>query len=294
MTIDDPTSDKTNAPVLDRALELIRFLRTNCDWDAAQTPDSLIPFLLEEAHEVADAVADRDDLNLTGELGDLLLNVAFQIVLAEERRAFAAEDVVRTLESKMRRRHPHLYGDGPREDWEELKKRERDAADSAGAQADPTGTDADPTGADTDPARADRGGSRPIRRSVLHGLPRGIDPLSKAHRIQDRVAAVGFDWPDVHGPLDKVGEELAEVRAAIESGDAAGISEEIGDLLFAAVNLARLAGTHPVEALSNANSKFVKRFTSLEMLAAERGLDMDKAGLEELDKLWDEVKKAAK
>src|SRR4051812_17595588 len=124
-----------SSPILDRALDLVRFLRANCEWDAVQTPESLLPYLLEEAHEVADAVAHRDEFNLTGELGDLLLNVAFQIILAEERSAFAAEDVVRALEVKMRRRHPHLYGDGPKVPWEELKQRERElvAADRAAA-----------------------------------------------------------------------------------------------------------------------------------------------------------------
>jgi MazG family protein len=253
-----------NAPVLDRATDLVRFLRANCEWDAAQTPDSLLPFLLEEAHEVADAVADRDEINLTGELGDLLLNLAFQIILAEERHAFTADDVVRTLEAKMRRRHPHLYGDGPKVPWEELKKAERDAASSAAA----------------DPAAA----------SVLAGLPRGLDPLSRAHRIQDRVAAVGFDWKDHHGPLAKVREETMEVEAAIAAADTDAIEDEIGDLLFAVVNLARHIGAHPTTALQRSNAKFMTRFEALEDVARTRGVDLGAASLEALDELWDEVK----
>src|SRR5688572_18182212 len=148
-----PNDNDNTAPVLDRALDLVRFLRTRCEWDAAQTPDSLIPYLLEEAHEVAEAVADRDDAHLPGELGDLLLNVAFQIALAEERGAFTAEDAVQALEVKMRRRHPHLYGDGPPMPWEELKNRERSEATSGVADDD-----------DDAPA------------SVLDQLPKGLDP----------------------------------------------------------------------------------------------------------------------
>jgi tetrapyrrole methylase family protein / MazG family protein len=250
----------TAGRTLDRALDLVRFLRANCDWDAAQTPDSLLPYLIEEAQEVAEAVSDRDETNLTGELGDLLLNVAFQVVLAEERAAFSAEEVVTTLEQKMRRRHPHLYGDGPKVPWEELKATER------GAQK----TDV----------------------SILQGLPRGLDPLSLAHRIQDRVAAVGFDWPDTQGPLDKVSEEVEEVREAIASADSAAIEDELGDLLFAAVNLSRLAGVHPTQALRAANRKFTDRFEKLERMAVEQGVKLGEVSLEVLDQLWDAVKAA--
>ena len=250
----------TPAGVLDRSVELVRFLRINCPWDAAQTPTSLIPYLLEEAHETADAVqhagsgAEAEAL-LKSELGDLLLNVAFQIVLAEERAAFRAEDVVATLEEKMRRRHPHLYG-GEKEDWETLKARERDA-DGA---------------------------------SVLHGLAKGLDPLSKAHRIQERVSSVGFDWADAKGAFDKVAEELEEVREAMAAEPSPALEEELGDLLFAVVNLTRLTGVHSLQALQRANQKFTGRFEKLEALAQQRGVTLGQATLEELDVLWDEVK----
>jgi MazG family protein len=244
---------------LNRAIDLVRFLRANCAWDAAQTPQSLLPYLLEEAHEVADAVADGNDAELPSELGDLLLNVAFQIVLAEERGAFGAEEVVSVLEAKMRRRHPHLYGDGPQEHWETLKLRERPDGDHA--------------------------------TSILSGLARGLDPLSKAHRIQERVSTVGFDWPDTSGALAKVSEELDEVRAVLPNGAGDGtLEEELGDLLFAVVNLARLAQVHPLKALQGANAKFVRRFEALERLAKERGFVLGEASLQELDVLWDEVK----
>jgi MazG family protein len=249
------------APVLDRALDLVRFLRQGCEWDAAQTPETLVPYLLEEAHEVADSIGQGSDQLLRGELGDLLLNVAFQLVLAEERGAFTAADAVDTLEAKMRRRHPHLYG-GEREDWEQLKARER--AESADALTEG---------------------------SVLGGLARGLDPLSRAHRIQERVATVGFDWPSAHGAFAKVAEELEEVRQALADEPSQALEEELGDLLFAVVNLARLSGAHAMRALASANRKFTHRFEQLERLAGERGLVLGQATLEELDAIWDEVKR---
>ncbi len=275
------TSEDRTKAALDRALALVRFLRANCPWDAAQTPASLVPYLLEEAHEVADAVSDGNDTSLPSELGDLLLNVAFQIVLAEERGAFGAEEVVTALESKMRRRHPQLYGDGPAQDWESLKRSER--AESGESQ------------------------------SVLSGMARGLDPLSKAHRIQERVSEVGFDWADPSGAFAKVVEEVAEVRVELDAltrlGDAAtrrggdapternvsgpisALEEELGDLLFAVVNLTRLVGVHPAGALQRANAKFAARFEKIEFLARERGIVLGEASLEELDVLWDEVKR---
>ena len=251
---------ETAPGTLDRSLALVRFLRANCPWDAAQTAETLVPHLLEESHEVVDAIHDGDDEALEGELGDLLLNLAFQVVVAEERGALSAESVTRRLEAKMRRRHPHLYGDGPREDWERIKAREREEGESPGAAG------------------------------TLEGLPRALDPLTKAHRIQDRVAGVGFDWESHHGAWDKVAEELEEVRVALEEEDGAAVEEELGDLLFAVVNLVRLAGAHPVTALDRANRKFHRRFEAVERLARERAVDLGTASLAELDALWDEVK----
>ncbi|MGH7466447.1 MAG: nucleoside triphosphate pyrophosphohydrolase [Longimicrobiales bacterium] len=253
------SASSPSGPTLDRALELVRFLRQNCSWDAAQTPQSLVPYLLEEAHEVADAVAETNAAELAAELGDLLLNVAFQIVLAEESGDFQAETVVARLEEKMRRRHPHLFGLGERVDWETLKAQERRE-------------------------RAD---------SVLHGLARGLDPLSKAHRIQERVSTVGFDWSDAQGAFAKVAEELEEVRQALEQEPSPALEEELGDLLFAVVNLTRLAGTHALHALQQANRKFSARFEALEVLAHERGIVLGEASLEQLDVLWEEVKRRA-
>jgi len=252
-----PTPLRFDGPgSLDRALALVRFLRSECEWDRAQTAESLIPHLLEETHEVVDAIHEGDAHALEGELGDLLLNLAFQIVVAEETEAIDAESVYRRLEEKMVARHPHLFGDGVRRDWESLKAKER-------------GDD----------------------QSILSGVARGLDPLTKAHRIQERVAKVGFDWEDHRGALDKVEEELREVRDALGAEDRTRIDEELGDLMFAVVNLSRLAGAHATTALARANGKFQERFEKLERLARERGIPIETAGLQALDALWDEVKR---
>ena len=181
----NPNRPDLGAGHMDRAVELVRFLRVECPWDREQTPQSLIPHLLEEAHEVVDAIRESHDDDLEGELGDLLLNLSFQVVLGEEREAFTAASVMERLEKKMWDRHPHLFGLGEREDWEVLKARERQ--EKFGEE----GT------------------------SVLAGIPAGLDPLHKAHRIQNRVSGVGFDWADALGSLDKVQEEVGEVREAL-------------------------------------------------------------------------------
>ena len=256
----NPNWPDLGAGHMDRAVELVRFLRVECAWDRRQTPESLVPHLLEEAHEVVDAIRESQDDDLEGELGDLLLNLSFQIVLGEERSAFTAASVMKRLENKMWDRHPHLLGLGEKEDWEVLKARERqEKLGEEGA-------------------------------SVLAGIPAGLDPLHKAHRIQDRVSAVGFDWDDATGALEKVQEEVGEVREALAHGKFPRLEEELGDLLFAVVNLVRLAGSHSVTALERANHKFSRRFERLETMAAELNISISDATLEVLDAIWDEVK----
>lgn len=255
---ENPPHGPHSGGTLDRALALAAFLRARCPWDAAQTPLSLQPYLLEEAHEAARAIAARDPAALRDELGDLLLNLAFQVVMAEEAGDFARDDVVRAVEQKMRRRHPHLYGE-PHEPWEAIKARER----------------------------AERGQAP----SILDGVPAGADPLGRAYLVQARVAEFGFDWSDWRGAWDKVREEVGEVGVELATGDTAKLEDELGDLLFAVVNLVRLAGAHPTSVLSRANAKFERRFAGVEALAAERGVVFGRASLEELDVLWDEVKR---
>ena len=251
-----PTPDAAAGGALDRALDLVRFLRAGCPWDAAQTPESLTPYLIEEVLELSEAIlSGAGDEAIRSEIGDLLLNVAFQIVVAEERGAFTAEAVVVELEEKMRRRHPHLYGDAQEPpDWEAGKAHERSGRD------------------------------------VFDGLAQRLDPLSRAQRVQDRAAGVGFDWDNSLDAFDKLREEVEEVAAHLEGSERDSLEEELGDLLFACVNVARLSRVHAAKALKRANLKFERRFTRLTELARERGLVMGEASLEDLDKLWDEIK----
>jgi MazG family protein len=257
-------------PKLEDTLALMRDLRKRCEWDAAQTHESLRPYLIEEAYEVDDAIRAGNDRVLREELGDLLLQVLFHAVVAEERGAFDVFDVAEGFITKMKGRHPHLYGGGAKEGWEQQKAKKRD--------------------------------------SIVDGLPADLPALHRAYRLQDRAAGVGFDWPDVEGPAKKVEEELGEVRAELAAHpDWAGrtsapvydarharVEGELGDLLFAVVNLCRKAGVHPALALDKANVKFARRFREVERLAAERGLKVGAASLEELDSLWDVVKAGEK
>src|SRR6266480_449088 len=247
---------------LGRALGLVRELRQRCPWDRAQTPQTLRPYLVEEALELDHASQTDDPEAMLDELGELLLHLAFQIVIGEERSQFNAEVVTHTLEEKVWRRHPNLFGDrrsgrGDHQGWELAKRREPRA-----------------------------GG----KRGTLAGLPPTLPPLLMAYRLQERAAGIGFDWPDATGPLDKVKEEIGEVERETGSGRRETIEAEIGDLLFAVVNLSRKLAVDPRAALERANLKFMDRFEKVEKLAEERGLEMGRASLEELDKLWDEVK----
>lgn len=245
---------------LGRALALVRDLRARCPWDRAQTPHTLRPYLVEEVLELDQAIQTDDPEALRDELGDVLLHLAFQIVIAEERSQFNAEVVTRSLEEKMWRRHPHLYADATGADhaqWELVKRREPRA-----------------------------GG----KRGTLAGLPPTLPPLLAAYRLQERAAGVGFDWPDAAGPMAKVKEETAEVEGAAGEGGREKTEGELGDLLFAVVNLARKLGIEPNRALERANAKFKHRFEQVEALAEERGVQIGRASLEELDKLWEEVK----
>ena len=260
--------------VLDRALALVQYLRTHCPWDRKQTARSLVPHLLEETHEAVDAIHDGDPVALRDELGDLLLNLAFQVVVGEEEGSFSREEVVRGLEEKMIRRHPHLFGLGEKESWEAIKAREREAR-----QGEARGG-----------AGGGKGSSAAPGSGTLDGLSRGLDPLLRAHRIQERVAGVGFDWEDPRGALEKVREEVEEVAQALDDGDPERLAEELGDLIFSVVNVARLAGTHAVPALEGANAKFRRRFEALEARARDQGVALPGSSLEALDRLWDEVK----
>ncbi|HEX9565304.1 MAG TPA: nucleoside triphosphate pyrophosphohydrolase [Gemmatimonadaceae bacterium] len=252
---------------LEDTLALMRDLRARCEWDASQTHESLRPYLVEEAAELDEAIRLGEDARMREELGDVLLQVLFHSVVAEQRGAFDVGDVAGGLIDKMRARHPHLFEGGDREPWERMKARER--------------------------------------ASIEEGLPPGLPALHRAQRLQDRAAGVGFDWHDVEGPAQKVDEEMREVRLLLadlpieaEEGHGsvpasprqAGLESELGDLLFAVVNLCRKCGVHASLALDAANAKFVRRWTAIERLATERGVEVRTAGLPALDALWDEVK----
>jgi len=254
-----PSSPSTPGDAaLGRALALVRDLRARCPWDHAQSRDTLRPYLVEEVLELDQALRRGEPAELRDELGDLLLHLAFQIVIGEERHELDAETVTRALEEKMWRRHPHLFADSKTPDhegWERVKKRERGA-----------------------------------RSRTLRGLPDTLPPLLMAYRLQERAAGVGFDWPDAKGPLEKVKEELAELEGETGSGKRERLEDEVGDLLFAVVNLARKLAIDPRAALERANDKFQRRFEAVERLAEARGLELGRASLEELDRMWDEVK----
>jgi MazG family protein len=244
---------------LARALALVRDLRARCPWDRAQTRATLRPYLVEEALELDQALKEGDAARLRDELGDLLLHLAFQLVIGEERGEFDGETVTRGLEEKMWRRHPQLFGSSSAPDhqgWERVKRKEREAGSGA-----------------------------------LRGLPPSLPPLLMAYRLQERAAGVGFDWPDATGPMLKVKEEIAELERETGKGQRERLEDEVGDLLFAVVNLARKLAIDPRAALEKANDKFARRFEAVERLAEERGVDVGRASLEQLDRLWDEVKR---
>jgi tetrapyrrole methylase family protein / MazG family protein len=258
------------APVgteLVRFHELARTLREQCPWDREQTHHSLVRYLLEETYEVVDALEALDpedpstDDALVEELGDLLYQIEFHATIAEQEGRFTMADVARGVHDKLVRRHPHVFGDA-------------------------VATDPDTVVANWDAIkRAEKG-----RTSVFDGVPTSQPSLSYAYAVQRKASKVGFDWPDVDGALPKIAEEAAEVREAADAGDELQVHAEVGDLLFAVVNVARHLGVEPEAALRAATQKFRRRFEQVEALAAERGIDLHGVELATLDALWDEIK----
>ena len=267
-------------PDIQRLLQIMARLRTpgsGCPWDLEQDFASIAPYTIEEAYEVADAI-DRGDLPaLKDELGDLLLQVVFHARMAEEQGAFDFADVVGAISDKMVRRHPHVFGDARVEDaqaqtanWEQIKRAEREAAGESDG-------------------------------SALAGISRGLPEWQRAAKLQSGAARVGFDWPGPAPVIDKLHEEIDEVRAefaavAAAPADAdaqARLEEEIGDLLFVAANLARHARVDVGTALRRANHKFERRFRAMEVLAASEGLALSALSLAEQERYWDRVKAGA-
>jgi MazG family protein len=251
-----------------------------CPWDRAQTLDTLRPYLIEEAHEVLEALDADDAEEHRRELGDLLFQIVFHSAIRERQQQFDLDDVVEAIRSKMIRRHPHVFGPGgaaPRftpeqveAKWGQIKEAERQAR-----------------------ARA-RGETSVEKPSVvpnpIAGVPRTMSSLQRAWRLQNKAATVGFDWPDVAGPRNKVREEWAELEAAIDGGDPQEIEEELGDLLFVLVRLGTKLGLEAESALRKANEKFERRFGHVMRRCHELGIVPETAGLAKLDEFWDEAK----
>lgn len=254
---------------------------TGCPWDLDQDFASIAPYTVEEAYEVADAIARGDKADLRDELGDLLLQVVFHARMAEEEGSFAFPDVVEAITTKLIRRHPHVFGDArdlsPAEVkalWHRIKAEEK--ADRAAARAT----------AGLPPREEEEG--------VLAGVPHGMPALTRAWKLQARASTVGFDWNDARLVLDKIREEIGEVEEALDGGDKAEIHEEIGDLLFAVANLARHADADPEGCLAAANAKFERRFRGIEAALEARGRTAKEASLDEMEALWQAVKQAEK
>ncbi len=235
-----------------------------CPWDREQTHQTLRPYLIEEAYEVLDALDNGGDGDFRDELGDLLLQVVFHAQIANEEKRFDIHDVARAINDKLVRRHPHVFGDTRADtadevltNWEQIKREEK----------------------------GEEG-----RKSVLDGLPAGMPALLHAYRIQEKVARVNFDWDDVKEVLEKVGEEIVELRRALEQGDTEKIEEEMGDLLFSLVNLSRHLKVPPEDALRRSNDKFMRRFRYIEAALELRGESLERASFEKLDALWEEAK----
>ncbi len=259
------------APAMERLLSVMARLRNRdggCPWDLEQNFGTIVPYTIEEAYEVADAI-QREDLNdLREELGDLLFQVVFHSQMAEEEGAFRFEDVAAGMADKMVRRHPHVFGDAD----------ERDAASQTRAWE-----------AQKAAERAEKLKDDP---SVLANVPLALPALTRAEKLMKRAARVGFDWPTIEGVFAKIDEELAEAREAVDEGDPAHIAEEIGDLLSTVVNLARKLEVDPEAALRASNAKFERRFRSIEQRLSERGSSVEEADLDAMEALWLEAKLA--
>lgn len=249
----------TPAEHFERVVNLVRVLRSECPWDRKQTPQSLAHLLLEESYELVHAIDTGDDPELKKELGDLFLHVCFQVLLADEAKKFSFVDVFEALCEKLISRHPHVFGDTKADteqavlgNWESLKMKEG-------------------------------------RKSLLEGVPNAMSELLRAYRVQKKVAGVGFDWPSDEGVLDKLVEEIGELRNARDKQER---EEEFGDLLFTIVNYSRFIDANPEDALRKATNKFMDRFRKVEESVQASGKSWQEFSADELDSLWNEAKRA--
>ncbi len=254
-------------PRLVRIMQRLRDPQTGCPWDIEQDFDTIAPYSIEEAYEVADAIERRDWDDMKSELGDLLLQVIYHAQMADEKNLFEIGDVIRSVSDKMVARHPHVFGSESRDksaeqqkaDWETIKAAERAGRKKAG---------------------------------VLDDVALGLPALLRALKLQKRAARVGFDWTEINQVLAKIQEETRELAEARDTMDPARIEDEFGDLLFVMVNLGRHLNLDPEAALRGTNAKFVRRFQYIEQALAAKGRSPDDASLDEMDRLWDEAKQA--
>ena len=248
---------------IDELKDIMAALRERCPWDKKQTRRTLLPYLVEESYELLEALEADDTPAIREELGDLLFQIVFHARIAEERGEFTLDDVIADISQKMRRRHPHVFGDARCEtaeevlgQWEERKKEEGKG-----------------------------------RSSILEGVPEAMPALLRAHRLQSRAARAGFDWPHIDGVLGKLEEELGEFREALKKpDDPDAVEDELGDIFFALVNVARFVDVNPEHALRKTISRFIGRFRHIEERAASAGRTLEDMTLEEMDALWDEAK----
>lgn len=263
-----------------RLIEIMEALRqpeTGCPWDVVQTFETIKPYTIEEAYEVADAIERKDMDDLCEELGDLLLQVVFHARIAEEMGEFAFGDVVQAVTSKMIRRHPHVFAvsgadtpDGVKLQWDRIKAEEkRERAER----------------------RARRGITEDFKAGFLGGVQRSQPALTEALKLQEQAARVGFDWSDPAPILDKIEEEIAELREALAEGKPEKVADELGDLIFALVNIGRHVKTDPEDALRGTNTKFRRRFNHIETSLFENGETLQDAGLERMEELWQAAKR---
>lgn len=263
MAVSFPTKDRYT---VDDLLAIMALLRSpgGCPWDREQTHESILTDFLEETHEALEAIRQRDTDGLKEELGDVLLQVVFHSRIEEEQGAFAFADVVDGICKKLIVRHPHVFGeitvDGTGQvlkNWDAIK-------------------------------RQTKGGK--TQAELLEGVPRSLPALMRAAKVQNRAKRVGFDWPDISGALEALDSETAEFKDALAQQDAAAVEEELGDLLFSAVNVSRFLHTDAEQALTASTDKFIRRFARVEELAKDRNIDLAAASLAEMDALWDEAK----
>jgi MazG family protein len=265
-----PYAEGASGSLGDQFLQLVAVVEVlrserGCPWDRQQTPQSLLPYLLEETYEVMESITANDTPALQEELGDLLLHIVFQGCLAKEAGRFTLSDSLRTVVRKLTRRHPHVFGDQRVEDMADVRKRWEAAK------------------------QREKG-----RRSLLDGVPRTLPALNRARRVQEKAASVGFDWQQAADVWAKVMEEMEELQTACAAADAAAMQEEFGDVLFSLVNLGRFLHLSAEDALRQTIAKFEQRFRGIEEELARHGRRLEDATLEEMDGIWNRLRQEGK